>query len=93
MKQADFFTNVSLMVSCHTPELFNARFEGQHAQIRWAWSTVGKFLTSRRNGQWSKVTKEGTKMKLIITLVGVEHKIRPLICHLIDVIELINYRG
>ena len=32
MQPADFFTNMSLMVSCNTPEFFNARLEGQHAQ-------------------------------------------------------------
>ena len=32
MQPADFFANVSVMVSCNTPEFFNARLEGQRAQ-------------------------------------------------------------
>ena len=41
----------------------------------------------------SKLTNEDCKMWLTITLMGVEHKIRPLIGPLINLIELINYRG
>ena len=32
MQPADFFTDVAQMVSCNTPEFFNVRLEGQHAQ-------------------------------------------------------------
>ena len=31
MQPADFFTYVSVMVPCNTPEFFNARIEGQYA--------------------------------------------------------------
>ena len=32
MQPADFFTKMSQMVSCNTPEFSNAQLEGQHAQ-------------------------------------------------------------
>ena len=34
MQPADFFTNVSLMVSLNTPEFCNIRLEVEHAQIQ-----------------------------------------------------------
>ena len=60
MQPANFFTNVSVMVSCGTPEFFNARFEGQHAQNCMGVVDCGKISNFAQ--ERSKVTNEDTKM-------------------------------
>ena len=60
MQPADFFTNVSVMVSCNTPEFFNARLDGQHAQNKVGVVDRGKI--SNFAHERLKVTNENTKM-------------------------------
>ena len=60
MKTANFFTNVAQMVSCNTPEFFNARLEGQHAQNLVGVVDCGKISNFAQ--ERSKVTNKDTKI-------------------------------
>ena len=60
MQPANFFTNVSIMVSCNTPEFFNARLEGQHVQNYLGVVDCGKISNFAQ--ERSKVTNEDSKM-------------------------------